>query len=63
MVDARQTVNKEKARAELEKKEQKKQQTAALKLLKDEEKKAEKASQQDINNQARASGISKRARK
>ena len=62
-MDARQTVNKEKARAELEKKEQKKQQAAALKLLKDQEKQAEKASQQDINNQARASGISKRARK
>ena len=63
LVDARQTVNKEKARAELEKKEQKKQQAAALKLLKDEEKRAEKASLQDTNNQARASGISKRARK
>ena len=63
LVDARQTLNKEKARAELEKKEQKKASAAALKEIRDEEKKAEKAAQQESQASARASGLYKRARK
>ena len=66
LVDARQTVNKQKAKDEQAKKEQKKVAAAALKAIRDQEIIAEKASLQDIQggaSTARASGMSKRARK
>ena len=62
IVDAKQLVNKEKARADLEKRTQAKVATAALKKIEDERKQAGKEAAKQAKAQAKASGLSKRKR-
>ena len=62
IVDAKQLVNKEKARADLEKRTQAKVAAAALKKIEDERKQAGKEAAKQAKAQAKASGLSKRKR-